>query len=84
MAKKSKNKPNSGFTKADNAVDVRKFINESFMGMSSEALDALDKRVEQLEVEAEKALKEAPTHINDRYLQDDVVTPVEGGESDED
>lgn len=84
MAKKSKTKSNSGFTKTENAVDVRKFINESFMGMSHEVLDALDRRVEQLEVEAEKALKEAPSYINDRYLQDDVVTPVEGGESDED
>lgn len=79
MAKKKK-----VIVKADNAVDVRQFISQEFMDMTDEDMKLLDQRVEELEEDASQHMEKEKWLLNDAYLRDDVVHPVEGGESHED
>lgn len=81
MAKKKKQEVT---VKVDNAVDVRQFISQEFMDMTEEDMKLLDQRVEELEVEASQHMEKEQWLLNDAYLRDDVVHPVEGGESHED
>lgn len=79
MAKK-KSKTKVALHHPDNAVDVRKFINPTFMNMPESEIQELQAKIRDLEEDAERALSKEPWKKNETYLRDDVVHPVEGGD----
>lgn len=84
LAKKKSKTDKVEFHPAKDAVDVRKFINPAFMNMSEKELDKMQSEIRELEIDAAANLHATAPRINDAYLRDDVVHPVEGGESHED
>lgn len=64
------------------AVDVRQFIEPSFLALSKEEREKLNQEIDHALKEASHDMEKADWKCNDRYLHADVVS-TQGGDSDE-